>query len=84
MDVKLSPRAAKYLKRLSEPMKSRIKDALAKLSAEPPAGDIKSLAGKNGYRLRVGKYRVLFDRINDDIVVYDIDVRGDIYKGANK
>ncbi len=60
MDVKLSPQVIKYVKRLNEPVKSRIIKALGNLSKEPPRGDIKNLAGVDGFRLRVGGYRILF------------------------
>ncbi len=69
MNVELEPKAVKYLQRMNEPNKSRIKQALTKLSEEPPKGDIKSLTGKDGYRLRVGSYRVLFDVIGSKIIV---------------
>ena len=82
MNVVLKPSAAKYLSRLNEPIKGRIKNALIKLSNEPPQGDIKSLEGRDGYRLRVGGYRVLFDVIEQEIVVFDIGLRGQIYKGG--
>ena len=39
------------------------------------------MAGKEGFRLRIGKYRVLFGIKGDAIVVTDIDLRGKIYKG---
>lgn len=80
MDTKLSPKAAKYLARLDNVAKSRIVNALKKLEAEPPQGDIKKLQGADGFRLRVGKFRILFDYSDDIIIVYDIDVRGQIYK----
>lgn len=80
MNVELEPKAAKYLRRLNEPSKSRIIQALKKLSEDPPKGDIKSLTGKDGYRLRVGSYRVLFDIMDAKIIVYDIGPRGQIYK----
>jgi len=76
----LSPKAAKYLERLNEPIKSRIKAALKKLENEPPQGDIKAMAGQEGFRLRVGMYRILFGIRNDVIVVVDIGLRGQIYK----
>ena len=38
------------------------------------------MQGKDGYRLRIGKYMALFDIMDNKIVVYDIDVRGQIYK----
>ena len=81
MKVVLSPAAAKYLKQLHEPIKGRIKAALKKLGQEPPQGDIKALAGQDGYRLRVGGYRVLFGIDANTIVVTDIDLRGQVYKG---
>lgn len=81
MNVVLSPKAVKYLKRLNEPQKGRIIKALNQLSNEPPEGDIKSLVGRDGYRLRIGDYRVLFDIINNEIAVYEIGLRGQIYKG---
>ena len=57
-----SPKARKPpYKRLNSPHKERILKALRKLEKEPPEGDIKSLVGRDGYRLRVGDYRILFD-----------------------
>ncbi len=82
MNVELSPRAAKYFARLGNPMRDRIKAALHKLAQEPPAGDIKTLAGRSGYRLRVGDYRLLFDILDNKIVVYEIGLRGQIYRGG--
>lgn len=81
MNTVLSPQALKYLKRLNEPEKSRIIKALKKLESEPPQGDIKSLSGNDGYRLRVGGYRVLFGIKNNIIIITDIGPRGQIYKG---
>ncbi|GHV18433.1 plasmid stabilization system protein [Clostridia bacterium] len=79
--VNLSPRAAKHLEKMNEPIKSRIKTALRKLGKEPPEGDIKTLEGRDGYRLRVGAYRVLFDVTQSGIIVYSIEPRGQAYKG---
>jgi hypothetical protein len=56
MKTVLSPQATKYLERLNEPIKGRIKAALRKLEHEPPQGDIKTLSGQEGFRLRVGNY----------------------------
>lgn len=81
MKIEVSAKAAKYLARMNEPMKSRIKNSLLKLSEQ--GGDIKSLSGRDGYRLRVGQYRVLFDLVDDTIIVYEIGPRGQIYKGGD-
>ena len=82
MTVELLREAAKYLSRMNQPDKGRITRALEKLALDPPQGDITSLDGKDGYRLRVGGYRVLFDIGENVIVVYSIAPRGQAYKGG--
>ncbi|EAJ3733339.1 type II toxin-antitoxin system RelE/ParE family toxin [Campylobacter upsaliensis] len=45
--------------------------------------DIKKLQGKaNHYRLRIGKYRFLYEVLESEILIYayKADSRGDIYK----
>ena len=82
MRVAIRPKADKYLKRLSEPIRTRIAVAIDNLSKEPPQGDIKPLNGKfNEYRIRIGSYRILFEIENECIYVYEIGLRGQIYKG---
>lgn len=39
------------------------------------------MVGRGGYRLRIGDYRALFDIIDNEIVVHEIGLRGQIYKG---
>jgi len=78
MKIVLSSRAAKQLNRMNEPLKGRIKMAISML----PQGDIKKLEGRQGFRLRVGGFRVLFGMQHDTIVVTDILPRGQAYKGG--
>lgn len=61
-----------------------IRDKLRHLAADPyaPNNEVKKLQGREGYRLRVGKWRVLYE-IRDDqliILVVDIGPRGGIYR----
>jgi mRNA interferase RelE/StbE len=60
----------------------RIIKALDSLILGDKQLDIKSLKGREGYRLRVGKYRILFreDQKNNLYVITAIGSRGDIYK----
>ncbi|MCK7536943.1 MAG: hypothetical protein MZV63_41275 [Marinilabiliales bacterium] len=49
----------------------------------PGKGDIRKLKGqaiKNSFRLRVGRYRVVYIGRGDEIRILKIDTRGDIYK----
>jgi mRNA interferase RelE/StbE len=72
-----SKQAEDYFDKQSRKQADRIKNAVNKL----PAGDIKKLKGiKNGYRLRVGNVRVLFEKNGDQIHVIKIDNRGNVYK----
>lgn len=44
--------------------------------------DIDVLKGREGFRLRVGKYRILYTRQDDQLLIEVVKVRprGDIYK----
>jgi mRNA interferase RelE/StbE len=85
MTVLLHPIPSKYLERLSEPDKSRIKAALKGLEKEPPEGDIRLITGQKGYfRLKIGDYRALFRHRDNDILVTHIDPRGQSYNKKNK
>ena len=81
MKVVLEKKAAKYLDSLDTVMKQRIQQALWDLAKEPPSGDIVKLKGEDGYRLRVGNYRVIFDITETEVVIYKIAPRGQVYKG---
>ena len=80
MNVELSPRAVKALSRLNNPMRARIMNALDKLEAEPPQGDIRAMSGKAGFRVRVSDYRILYQVTDDSIVIVNMGPRGEAYK----
>jgi mRNA interferase RelE/StbE len=76
-------RARRDLKRLDPPVQRRIVDALDRLTGEPPAGDVVKLAGSDDeWRLRVGDWRVRFQRDPETGVVYVLRVlpRGRAYR----
>ena len=81
--VILEPRAVKEYRKLSREVARRIKTALSDLQKDFPSPilDIKKLQPPLvGYRLRVGDYRILFDREADFFLVYSIKHRKDAYK----
>ena len=80
MRVELTKKAARQLDRINEPLKSRIIAALKKLEHDPPEGDIKKLEGRDGYRARIGGYRILFGIEADAVSVYQISPRGEAYQ----
>lgn len=77
--ITYSRRAAKEMKTLPTQVSERINAKLERY-ADTGEGDIKALQGQEGYRLRVGDYRVVFTE--DMIVIYVIKVahRGDVYR----
>jgi len=81
MKVILETKAAKYLESLDAVMKRRINEALRDLADDPPSGDIVKLQGADGYRRRVGDYRIVFDITETAVIVYKIAPRGQAYKG---
>ena len=77
--ISYSKKAVKFLKRQDVPSQKRLVTAISKLPLE---GDIKKLQGIDGYRLRVGNFRVLFNVDGIIIDIIDIGNRGQIYKGV--
>ena len=76
-DIQYSRAAEKALDIQTPQTRKRIMDAVDGL----PAGDIKKLKGRKGYRLTVGTLRVLFDYIDSATIdVVAIGPRGDVYK----
>lgn len=86
MNIEYSKLAAKFISKQDRPTKLRIKAAIEGLTQTPPIGDIKTLQGYTDgrKRLRVGKYRVIYNYLDKDnievLYIFDIDSRGDIYK----
>lgn len=82
--VSLSKQAQKKLASLSDKQKILISGALRFLGVDPDDQclDIVKLAGRNGYRMRVGKWRIIYYR--DDylkiVSIEKIGARGDVYK----
>lgn len=77
MDVQYSRKA--LADRITQ---QRIKDEIDGLLEIPPKGDIKVMQGQpvGTYRLRVGKYRIVYEIISDTLRILNIGSRGDIYK----
>jgi len=76
--------ALKALKKMTRDQSRLIRDRISQLAQNPHAVNphVKRLEGQNGYRLRVGNWRVLYE-LQDDrlvIVVIKIKTRGDVYK----
>jgi len=79
--VVLSKKAQKQLDKLSDTIADPIIKAISDLGQDPrPAGN-KKLKGRDGYRIRIGNYRVIYDIFDSELIVDVIAVghRKDIY-----
>jgi mRNA interferase RelE/StbE len=80
--VTIRPRAEKKLDEIDAPYYSKIKTAIISLSQNPRPHGCKKLQGRDGYRIRVGDYRVIY-KIFDHILfveVTNLGHRSDIYR----
>ena len=82
MDVQYSRKALKFISAADRITQQRIKDGIDGLLEIPPKGDIKAMQGQpvGTYRLRVGKYRIVYEVISNTLRILNIGSRGDIYK----
>ncbi len=76
-----SPSALKQLEKLEHKIKERIIFALERLRVRPESCDIKKLVGMQGYRFRVGDYRIIFDIEEDKLIILVLKIghRKNIY-----
>lgn len=81
-EVRIDIKAEKKLETINKPDYSSIKSAILKLGENPrPNGYIK-LKGRDGFRIRVGNYRIIYDIFDNKLVVIVITIshRKDIYR----
>ncbi len=74
-------RAQKELGRVEEPRRNQIIKAIESLSTQPRPSGCRKLIGREGWKIRVGEYRVIYeiDDIASKVTVLHIGHRKDIY-----
>ncbi len=76
MKIQYSKQAVKFLSKQDKLTQNRIINAINNL----PNGDVLKLQGRLGYRLRVGSFRIIFDKSGNVLYIIEIDNRGQVYK----
>jgi mRNA interferase RelE/StbE len=79
--VRIERKALKKLAKIPEPFYSHLKIAILDLGNNPRPAGCKKLKGRDGYRIRVANYRIIYE-ISDSILlvdVIDLGHRKDIY-----
>ena len=74
--------AAKEIERIQEKDRTRIVEKIRSLSGDPHPPGSKKLSRQEKYRIRQGSYRILYQVINDELVINVVKAghRRDIYK----
>jgi mRNA-degrading endonuclease RelE of RelBE toxin-antitoxin system len=87
MEIEYSERAVKQIKQIHKGDKKSAKMIMETIEAyarnQKGNFDIKVLKGKYGEfkRLRVGKYRIIFDDVDKVMFVYEVKHRQEAYNG---
>ncbi|MFS0517876.1 type II toxin-antitoxin system RelE/ParE family toxin [Nostoc sp. UIC 10607] len=82
-EVKFSKGAKRQFRKLPLDVQERIQTKINDLAIEPRPNGVKKLQGDdNYYRFRVGDYRIIYEVVDDVLIVTVIKVghRSDIYK----
>jgi mRNA-degrading endonuclease RelE of RelBE toxin-antitoxin system len=76
--ISISVTAVKQIRKLPADMQTAVRRAIRTLEDWPDVRNVKNLTGIQGYRLRVGRYRVLFD-VSDDgtILIAQVLIRNE-------
>lgn len=69
--VRIERTVQKTLQKINEPYYSKIKTAILNLANTPRPAGYKKLKGRDGFRIRVADYRIIYD-IFDDILTVDV------------
>ncbi len=80
--LRIEKAVQKALEKINEPYYSKIKAAILSLAKNPRPAGYKKLKSRDGFRIRVADYRIIYD-IFDDILqvdVIDLGHRKDIYE----
>ena len=81
-ELQILRRAQRSLARLPEREYERVRDAIRTLADEPRPPGCRKLTGRDGWRIRIGQYRVIYE-IDDAariVTVLDIGHRRDVYR----
>ena len=80
--IKIERKALKALQKIHPTHRDRLKVAIDALADDPRPPGVKKLKGTDDtWRIRVGSYRVLYDVLDDELIVFVIHVahRKDAY-----
>ncbi|MHB1920622.1 MAG: type II toxin-antitoxin system RelE family toxin [Chitinophagaceae bacterium] len=80
--IRIEKAVQKTLEKINDPYYSKIKTAILNLSKNPRPVGYKKLKGREGFRIRVADYRIIYEIFDDllSVDVIDLGHRKDIYE----
>ena len=81
--IKFSAHAARAFRKLPRAVQMRMHSAIEPLKENPRTPGAEKLKGSdNAYRIRVGDYRILYEIVDEELVVYIIETghRREVYR----
>jgi len=80
--LEVSHTAHRQIRRLPAQTQERVNREIARLAENPRPPGAKKLTARDGYRIRVGDYRILY-QVDDGVkmvIIYRVMSRGDVYR----
>jgi len=80
--ISILRRAQKELERLPFDAYERVRDTIRALGSEPRPPGCRKLTGREGWRIRAGNYRVIYE-IDDEgrnVIIQHVGHRRDVYR----
>ncbi|MDP2719529.1 MAG: type II toxin-antitoxin system RelE/ParE family toxin [Dehalococcoidia bacterium] len=80
--LEVSHTAHRQIRRLPAQTQERIHQVITRLADNPRPPGVRKLTARDGYRVRVGEYRILY-QVDDGekvIIIYRVMSRGDVYR----
>ena len=81
-EIQILRTAQRQLAALERPVRERITSTILELAVNPRPSGSKKLSGRDGWRIRVGDFRVIYEILEDRLVVLVVEVghRREIYR----
>ena len=78
----IKPKVIKVLEKINEPDYSAIKASIYNLADNPRPPGCKKLKGRDGYRIRAGDYRIIYNIFDKTLTIDVVNLghRKDIYE----
>ena len=80
--LEVSHTAHRQIRKLPAQTQERVNKTIARLAEDPRPPGVKKLTAREGYRVRVGDYRILY-QVDDGakvVVIHRVMARGDVYR----